>query len=56
MSTDYTYNSRNQLAEEETKGRKTLYHYDANGNLLKKSGAEKSYGYDVIIHKMMGEL
>ncbi len=37
--TDYTYNSRNQLAEEETKGRKTQYHYDANGNLLKKSGA-----------------
>ncbi len=47
--TDYTYNSRNQLAEEETKGRKTRYHYDANGNLLKKSGAavEESYTYDV---------
>ena len=49
VSTDYTYNSRNQLAEEETKGRKTRYHYDANGNLLKKSGAaaEESYKYDV---------
>ena len=48
-ATEYTYNSRNQLAEEETKGQKTLYHYDANGNLLKKSGAaaEESYTYDV---------
>ena len=49
VATDYTYNSRNQLAEEENGGHKTLYTYDANGNLLKKSGAaaEESYKYDV---------
>ena len=51
--TDDTYNSRNQLVKEETGGQKTenqisLYTYDANGNLLKKSGAtEESYKYDV---------
>ena len=49
ITTEYTYNSRNQLVSEKTNGQETIYTYDANGNLLNKSGAagNESYEYDV---------
>ncbi len=47
--TEYTYNSRNQLTEEDSLTGTVVYSYDANGNLLNQSGAGKAstYTYDV---------
>ncbi len=47
--TKYTYNSRNQLVEEDTLTGTVVYSYDANGNLLNQSGAGKAsiYTYDL---------
>ena len=49
VTTEYTYNSRNQLLSESVNGQETLYSYDANGNLVKKSGTagNEAYRYDV---------
>ena len=38
VKTSYTYDSRNRLTTEKTGNGEIVYHYDVNGNLVKKSG------------------
>lgn len=48
VKTSYTYDSRNRLTTEKTGNSEIVYHYDANGNLVKQSGgADTIYTYDV---------
>ncbi|MDE6625518.1 MAG: hypothetical protein K2K56_03990 [Lachnospiraceae bacterium] len=47
VRTFYTYDSRNRLIAEKTGNSEIVYHYDANGNLVKQSGGTDTiYTYD----------
>lgn len=49
VTTEYTYNSLNQLLKETTDGKEIKYTYDSNGNLIKKSDEDTTLTYNYTV-------